>query len=71
MNMKREEGGAMAFLSDTLVGRIRDFVLEGVEAEGSAFAARPDEFWQGLRSAGTEIWLDTGDIDAAKENWTR
>lgn len=60
----------MAFLSDTLVGRIRDFVLEGVEAEGSAFAARPDEFWQGLRSAGTEIWLDTGDIDAAKENWT-
>ena len=29
-----------------------------------------DPFWQNLRNAGTEIWLDTGDLDQASEIWT-
>jgi transaldolase len=29
-----------------------------------------DPFWQSLRSTGTELWLDTGDIEEAEANWT-
>ena len=60
----------MTFLSDNAVARIRDFVLEGIDTERHEFTGAADPFWQQLRDAGTEIWLDTGDIDAARENWT-
>ncbi len=52
------------------VDRVRDFVRE--KAEGMAETRRhsPDPFWKGLRDAGTECWLDTGDIDAAGKLWT-
>jgi transaldolase len=30
---------------------------------------RNDPFWKGLRDTGTELWLDTGDIDAARALW--
>jgi len=29
-----------------------------------------DPFWQSLRSTGTELWLDTGDMTEAEANWT-
>jgi len=29
-----------------------------------------DPFWQSLHSTGTELWLDTGDMDEAEANWT-
>jgi transaldolase len=48
--------------------KIREFVLSGVnevKAEG-----KPDPFWQSLRSTGTELWVDTGDMDEALANWT-
>jgi transaldolase len=32
--------------------------------------AKKDQFWQSLRKTGTELWLDTGDIDEALSNWT-
>jgi transaldolase len=50
--------------------RIRSFILE--KAEGSARPDRhpSDPFWRGLRDAGTELWLDTGDIEAAGKLWT-
>jgi transaldolase len=60
----------VTFLSDNAVERIRDFVLEGIDTARHEFPGAADPFWQQLRDAGTEIWLDTGDIDAAKENWT-
>jgi transaldolase len=30
---------------------------------------KKDPFWDSLRKTGTELWLDTGDIDEAMENW--
>ena len=29
-----------------------------------------DPFWESLRNAGTELWLDTGDMDEAESNWS-
>ena len=48
--------------------KVREFILSGVnevKTEGN-----PDVFWQSLRSTGTELWLDTGDMDEALANWT-
>jgi transaldolase len=48
--------------------KIKEIILSGineVKTEGS-----PDLFWQSLRSTGTELWLDTGDMDEALANWT-
>jgi len=57
-------------LSDNTIDAIRDFVLAGVDTTGTVIVPEADSFWRQLRSAGTEIWLDTGDIAAATENWT-
>lgn len=29
-----------------------------------------DPFWESLRKAGTELWLDTGDMEEAEANWS-
>lgn len=29
-----------------------------------------DPFWQGLKNVGTELWLDTGDMDEAEKLWS-
>lgn len=31
---------------------------------------KKDPFWQSLLEAGTELWLDTGDIEEAEANWS-
>jgi transaldolase len=33
-------------------------------------AGKKDAFWKSLRKTGTELWLDTGDIDEALANWS-
>jgi transaldolase len=33
-------------------------------------SGKHDPFWESLRKAGTELWLDTGDMDEALANWT-
>lgn len=35
-----------------------------------AFKGKKDPFWHSLRKTGTELWLDTGDMDEALANWT-
>lgn len=32
---------------------------------------RSDPFWESLKNTGTELWLDTGDLEEASEIWTR
>lgn len=34
------------------------------------FSPRADVFWHNLRKTGTEIWLDTGDIEEASSIWS-
>ena len=52
--------------------QIRDFILRGFEPDfdrpGPQFGSHP--LWEKLRGLGTEIWLDTGSIESAKELWT-
>lgn len=55
-------------MDEALKARIKDFILQGVEEE--AESAQADPFWQKLRKTGTELWLDTGDMDEAAKNWS-
>jgi transaldolase len=32
---------------------------------------KPDAFWESLRKTGTQLWLDTGDIEEALSNWSK
>ena len=54
-----------------VASRIHDFVRQAPIGQEQPFAAAADPFWQGLRALGSELWLDTGDIDAAISCWTR
>ncbi len=40
-------------------------------AEGLRESFPTDELWQVMRTAGTSLWLDTGDVDAIRPLWTR
>ena len=53
-----------------VIDEIHGFVTEGIDLEEGRFDAEPTVFWQGLRDLGTELWLDTGDIDEASKHWT-
>lgn len=63
----------MDVLDSTRSDVAREIVLEGFQPrygrlEGK-FASHP--LWARMRSLGSELWLDTGDIDAAGQRWTR
>lgn len=47
---------------------IRGFVLEGIDE--TIILSRTDPFWQNLKKTGTEIWLDTGDMEKAGQIWS-
>jgi transaldolase len=55
-------------MDNTLSEKIRKFIVEGVDEK--PVAARPDSFWQKLKDVGTELWLDTGDMEEAEKIWT-
>jgi transaldolase len=48
--------------------RISDFVWKNLNEKH--INGKKDQFWESLRETGTELWLDTGDIDEAEANWT-
>lgn len=48
--------------------RISDFVWKDLLEKH--VNGKTDPFWESLRKAGTEIWLDTGDIAEAEANWS-
>jgi transaldolase len=59
--------------SGSLAESVHDFLLKGFTPHygerGGEFAANP--VWQAMRQAGSELWLDTGDIEEISKNWTR
>jgi transaldolase len=57
-------------MNQDLMESIKQFVLEGIEL-GKPVLAVPNEFWKSLAATGTEIWLDTGDIDEASALWCK
>ena len=48
--------------------KLTAFIRAGIDDK--PVTPRYDPFWQSLRSTGTELWLDTGDMDEAEANWT-
>jgi transaldolase len=53
-----------------VVDQIHAFIKEGIDLKAGRTAAAPDPFWNALRTMGTELWLDTGDMDGAAKLWT-
>ncbi|MBN1159367.1 MAG: transaldolase family protein [Bacteroidales bacterium] len=47
---------------------IKSFVLKDIDE--TIVMAHSDPFWKSLRDKGTEIWLDTGDIEDAGSLWS-
>ena len=48
--------------------KIRQFVQSSVNE--TPLSAKPNPFWMALKNTGTELWLDTGDMDEAELNWS-
>jgi transaldolase len=48
--------------------RISDFLWKDFSERH--FTGKKDPFWESLVEAGTELWLDTGDMQEAEANWT-
>jgi len=48
--------------------RISDFLWKNLSER--RVAGKKDPFWESLRKTGTELWLDTGDIEEAEANWS-
>ena len=55
-------------MDNELKAKIQTFISEGIEE--NRITDQPDSFWQGLRNAGTELWLDTGDMEEAEKIWS-
>jgi transaldolase len=49
---------------------IKAIACEGMEAGKERIRAHSSAFWGGLVKTGTELWLDTGDIESASGIWT-
>ncbi len=48
--------------------RISDFVWKNLNEKH--VTGKKDPFWESLVNAGTELWLDTGDMEEAEANWS-
>jgi transaldolase len=48
--------------------RISDFVWKNLNEKH--VTGKSDPFWESLVNAGTELWLDTGDVEEAEANWS-
>ena len=48
--------------------RISDFVWKNLNEKH--VTGKSDPFWESLHNTGTELWLDTGDMDEAEANWS-
>jgi transaldolase len=48
--------------------RISDFVWKNLNEKH--VTGKSDPFWESLTAVGTELWLDTGDMEEAEANWS-
>lgn len=55
-------------MDNELKTKIKSFIAEGIEEK--SVQAQPDRFWQNLKETGTELWLDTGDMEEAEKIWS-
>ncbi len=55
-------------IDQSLAEKIRKYVSSDLNE--SKFQAQADPFWNKLKTSGTTLWLDTGDMEEADEVWT-
>ena len=55
-------------MDQSLNEKIKSFILDGIDEQ--PVASHPSPFWQKLREVGTELWLDTGDMNEAGKIWS-
>jgi transaldolase len=48
--------------------KIAEFLMKDINEV--AVAPKKDPFWAALNGTGTNLWLDTGDMQEAESNWT-
>ncbi len=58
---------AMSEAPPVLSSRLAAVIREGVREQ--QLQGKPNALWQSVRAAGTELWLDTGDMEAAAALW--
>lgn len=56
-------------ISQTVEKEQLKFLKSGIENE-SVIENKSEPFWKALRETGTELWLDTGDIEEASNIWS-
>lgn len=59
----------MKTISPALSQMIVELTRKDLENK-SKLDVKADHFWQNLKSTGTELWLDTGDMEEAEKIWT-
>lgn len=57
-------------LPSNRIDLIHNFVQEGIDLQRGRIETESNPFWKALCLAGSELWLDTGDIEAATALWT-
>ncbi|MDP6114368.1 MAG: transaldolase family protein [Planctomycetota bacterium] len=60
----------MATTASSVRERVADLAKQGVNVTGEPREAPTSDIWQKLADVGTELWLDTGDIDMANSLWS-
>ncbi len=58
-----------ALPSPALAARIAAIAAKGIDLKAPRPTPAASPFWAGLRAVGSELWLDTGDLDAAAPLW--
>ncbi len=58
----------MAYMDKKQIELIAGFIKDGIKT-GMPQKPASNPFWNELRKTGTEIWLDTGDMDEASSLW--
>ncbi|MBN1187735.1 MAG: hypothetical protein JXB49_36010 [Bacteroidales bacterium] len=60
----------MKFINNQQQQNIAKLASSGL-AGSSGILYSSDSFWKSLKDTGTEIWLDTGDMEEARKLWTK
>lgn len=60
----------MTTLHPTLADYVHEIIFKNIDLH-KKYEFPSDAFWKNLKNTGTELWLDTGDIEEAEGIWTQ
>jgi len=56
-------------IPEQTVADLKSFVMEKAEGEQKLESITENAHWQGLEKTGSQLWLDTGDMEASEKLW--